>query len=117
MDLNLINTFLVVVEHKSYTKAAEHLGLTQPAISAAMKRLEQLTNKTLFVKKRTKYRIDLNRTVLAPRIQASANHDKRCRRRTSYISGLLHRILFSETDRLSKFFTSLRACLPPFFTR
>ncbi|EJG0634039.1 LysR family transcriptional regulator [Vibrio parahaemolyticus] len=51
MDLNLINTFLVVVEHKSYTKAAEHLGLTQPAISSAMKRLEQLTNKTLFVKK------------------------------------------------------------------
>ncbi|TOM45059.1 hypothetical protein CGH75_27275, partial [Vibrio parahaemolyticus] len=39
MDLNLINTFLVVVEHKSYTKAAEHLGLTQPAISSAMKRL------------------------------------------------------------------------------
>ncbi|TBT31473.1 LysR family transcriptional regulator [Vibrio parahaemolyticus] len=110
MDLNLINTFLVVVEHKSYTKAAEHLGLTQPAISSAMKRLEQLTNKTLFVKKRTKYRIDLNRTVLDPIIQASANHDKRCRRRTSYISGLLHRILFSETDRLSKFFTSLRAC-------
>ncbi|EOG7717090.1 LysR family transcriptional regulator [Vibrio parahaemolyticus] len=51
MDLNLINTFLVVVEYKSYTKAAEHLGLTQPAISAAMKRLEQLTNKTLFIKK------------------------------------------------------------------
>lgn len=51
MDFNLINTFLVVVEYKSYTKAAEHLGLTQPAISAAMKRLEQLTNKTLFVRK------------------------------------------------------------------
>ncbi|EJG0649777.1 LysR family transcriptional regulator [Vibrio parahaemolyticus] len=51
MDLNLINTFLVVVEYQSYTKAAEHLGVTQPAISASMKRLEQLSNKSLFVRK------------------------------------------------------------------
>ena len=35
MDLNLIQTFLVVAEFQSYTKAAEQLGLTQPAVSAA----------------------------------------------------------------------------------
>lgn len=29
MDLNLIQTFLVVAEYQSYTKAADHLGLTQ----------------------------------------------------------------------------------------
>lgn len=29
MDLNLIQTFLVVAEFQSYTKAAEQLGLTQ----------------------------------------------------------------------------------------
>lgn len=53
MDLNLIQTFLVVAEFQSYTKAAEQLGLTQPAVSAAIKRLEQVVDKQLFVKKRT----------------------------------------------------------------
>ncbi len=51
MDLNLIQTFLVVAEFQSYTKAAEQLGLTQPAVSAAIKRLEQVIDKQLFVKK------------------------------------------------------------------
>ncbi len=51
MDLNLIQTFLMVVEFQSYTKAAEHLGLTQPAVSASVKRLEQVMNKQLVVKK------------------------------------------------------------------
>lgn len=51
MDLNLVQTFLVVAEFQSYTKAAEQLGLTQPAVSAAIKRLEQVVDKQLFVKK------------------------------------------------------------------
>ncbi|WP_261882890.1 LysR family transcriptional regulator [Vibrio pelagius] len=51
MDLNLIQTFLVVAEYKSFTKAAEHLGLTQPAVSASVRRLEQVIGKQLFVKK------------------------------------------------------------------
>ncbi|EJG2236554.1 LysR family transcriptional regulator [Vibrio parahaemolyticus] len=51
MDLNLIQTFLVVAEFQSYTKAAEQLGLTQPAVSAAIKHLEQVVDKQLFVKK------------------------------------------------------------------
>ncbi|EKA9370273.1 LysR family transcriptional regulator, partial [Vibrio parahaemolyticus] len=42
---------LVVAEFQSYTKAAEQLGLTQPAVSAAIKRLEQVVDKQLFVKK------------------------------------------------------------------
>ncbi|MCG9702451.1 LysR family transcriptional regulator [Vibrio natriegens] len=50
MDLNLIQTFLVVAEFQSYTKAAEQLRLTQPAVSAAIKRLEQVVDKQLFVK-------------------------------------------------------------------
>ncbi|WJT08957.1 LysR family transcriptional regulator [Vibrio harveyi] len=50
MDLNLIQTFLVVAEYQSYTKAADHLGVTQPAVSASIKRLEQVVGKQLFVK-------------------------------------------------------------------
>lgn len=50
MDLNLVRTFLVVAESLSYTKAAEQMNLTQPAISAAIKRLESEYGQTLFVK-------------------------------------------------------------------
>lgn len=50
MDLNLVRTFLVVAECQSYTKAAEHLQLTQPAISAAIKRLENRYGENLFIK-------------------------------------------------------------------
>ena len=51
MDLNLIQTFLMVAEYQSYTKAADRLGLTQPAVSASIRRLEQVIGKQLFVKK------------------------------------------------------------------
>ncbi len=50
MDLNLVNTFLIVAEYQSYTQAAQHLGLTQPAVSSAIKRLEEQIGKSLFVK-------------------------------------------------------------------
>ena len=51
MDLNLVRTFLVVAECQSYTKAAETMQLTQPAISSAIKRLEKEYGQPLFVKK------------------------------------------------------------------
>ncbi|EGQ7974173.1 LysR family transcriptional regulator [Vibrio parahaemolyticus] len=50
IDLNLIHTFLVVTDTLSYTKAAAQLGVTQPAISASIKRLEEASKKKLFVK-------------------------------------------------------------------
>ncbi|TNZ54939.1 LysR family transcriptional regulator, partial [Vibrio parahaemolyticus] len=50
IDLNLIHTFLVVTDTLSYTKAAAQLGVTQPAISASIKRLEEGSKKKLFVK-------------------------------------------------------------------
>lgn len=50
MDLNLFSTFLAVYRSRSITLAAEQLGLTQPAVSAALKRLEANLNQTLFVR-------------------------------------------------------------------
>lgn len=50
MDLNLVRTFLVVAENLSYTKAADQMNLTQPAVSSAIKRLEKEYGQTLFVK-------------------------------------------------------------------
>ncbi|MCG9661325.1 LysR family transcriptional regulator [Vibrio mediterranei] len=50
MDLNLLTTFGAVYRHRSITMAAEELELTQPAVSAALKRLEVVVGKTLFVR-------------------------------------------------------------------
>ncbi len=43
----LLNVFLVVMEEKSFTRAAEILGRTQPAISQAIQRLETELGETL----------------------------------------------------------------------
>jgi DNA-binding transcriptional LysR family regulator len=41
LDWNLLRTFMVVVEQRGVTRAADHLGLKQPTISSALKRLEE----------------------------------------------------------------------------
>ncbi|HHX8434053.1 TPA: LysR family transcriptional regulator [Vibrio diabolicus] len=73
MDLNLIQTFLVVAEFQSYTKAAEQLGLTQPAVSAAIKRLEQVVDKQLFVKKGRGITLTSTAYQLLPQFQQAVN--------------------------------------------
>lgn len=50
MDLNLLTTFLAVYKQRSITVASEQLDLTQPAVSAAIKRLESVVGKALFVR-------------------------------------------------------------------
>lgn len=51
LDWNLLRTFMVVVEQRGISKAADFLGLKQPTVSAALKRLEQSTGRTLIVRK------------------------------------------------------------------
>jgi DNA-binding transcriptional LysR family regulator len=48
MDLRLIEIFSAVMQHRSATEAARALGITQPAVSAALKRLEQNVGFVLF---------------------------------------------------------------------
>ncbi|WP_047044305.1 LysR family transcriptional regulator [Vibrio mexicanus] len=50
MDLNLLTTFQAVFKHRSITVASDELDLTQPAVSAAIRRLEAVVGKTLFVR-------------------------------------------------------------------
>jgi DNA-binding transcriptional LysR family regulator len=50
VDLNLLVAFDSMVEHRSVTRAAEALGLSQPAMSAAVARLRVLFGDPLFVK-------------------------------------------------------------------
>jgi LysR family transcriptional activator of mexEF-oprN operon len=50
LDLNLLRVFVVVARTGSVTRAAARLYLTQPAVSAAMRRLTASVGKPLFVR-------------------------------------------------------------------
>ncbi len=47
LDWNLLRTFLTLVEAGSVTRAAERLGLQQPSVSSALKRLEERVGRQL----------------------------------------------------------------------
>ncbi|RJX75176.1 LysR family transcriptional regulator [Vibrio sinensis] len=50
LDLNLLNIFLEVFRLKSITLAADSLGMTQPGVSGALKRLQQQIGTDLFIR-------------------------------------------------------------------
>lgn len=50
VDLNLLVVFEAMRQHRSVTRAAEALGLSQPAMSAALARLRTLFDDALFVR-------------------------------------------------------------------
>jgi LysR family transcriptional activator of mexEF-oprN operon len=51
LDLNLLRVFVVVAEGGSVTGAASRLYLTQPAVSAALRRLTEAVGEPLFAKR------------------------------------------------------------------
>ncbi|WP_288252499.1 LysR family transcriptional regulator [uncultured Hydrogenophaga sp.] len=51
-DLNLLPVFLVLMEERSVTRAAQRLGITQPALSNALTRLRTMLQDPLFVRQR-----------------------------------------------------------------
>lgn len=57
LDWNLLRTFMVVVEQRSISKAADFLGLKQPTISSALKRLEETTGKKLVERKPNRFQV------------------------------------------------------------
>src|SRR5215208_7284917 len=50
LDLNLLRVFEALMEERSATRAGSRLGLTQSAISHALKRLRYVLNDELFVR-------------------------------------------------------------------
>ncbi|GAA3057357.1 LysR family transcriptional regulator [Rhizobium viscosum] len=51
-DLNLLPVFVTLMEERSVTRAAERLGITQPALSNALSRLREMMRDQLFVRER-----------------------------------------------------------------
>ncbi len=57
LDWNLLRTFMVVVEQRGVSKAADFLGLKQPTISGALKRLEDSTGHRLIERKPNRFSV------------------------------------------------------------
>ena len=51
-DLNLLPVFVALMEERSVTRAAQRLGITQPALSNALARLRTTLRDPLFVRER-----------------------------------------------------------------
>ena len=57
LDWNLLRTFMVVVEQRGISRAADFLGLKQPTISSALKRLEAAAGQRLIIRKPNEFRV------------------------------------------------------------
>lgn len=51
LDLNLVRVFDALMQERSVTRAGERVGLSQPAVSAALNRLRHALNDQLFVRR------------------------------------------------------------------
>ncbi|MFF2322769.1 LysR substrate-binding domain-containing protein [Agrobacterium sp. NPDC058088] len=51
-DLNLLPIFVALMEERNVTRAAERLGITQPALSNALNRLRETLRDPLFIRER-----------------------------------------------------------------
>lgn len=51
-DLNLLRVFIALMEERSVTRAADRLGITQPALSNALNRLRESLQDPLFIRER-----------------------------------------------------------------
>jgi DNA-binding transcriptional LysR family regulator len=57
LDWNLLRTFMVVIEQRGISRAADFLGLKQPTISSALKRLEDTVGQKLIIRKPNEFRV------------------------------------------------------------
>ncbi|KPF87371.1 LysR family transcriptional regulator [alpha proteobacterium AAP38] len=70
-DLNLLPTFIALMEERNVTRAAERLGMTQPALSNALNRLRVMLRDPLFIRERYGMQPTEKAQELAPVIAAA----------------------------------------------
>ena len=81
IPIDLLRTLLAVVDFRSFTKAAQVLGVTQPAVSAQIKRLQVLLRGDLFDRRAPGI-------VLTPKGEAVLDHARRLMAINDQILGL-----------------------------
>lgn len=118
-DLNLIKVFLAIWDAGSLTLAAERLGLTQPAVSHALKRLRDEFGDPLFV--RSGKAMDPTQTAIALRapfeqaLQLVGGTMRQARSFDAATSGRQFRIALTDTGEfvmLPRLLAALQSCAP-----
>lgn len=71
-----VETFLCVCKHMNYTKAAEELNITQPAVSQHIKYLEQYYQAPLFIYENKKLHLTSAGKILYNRLETLCNDEK-----------------------------------------
>ncbi|WNC66884.1 LysR family transcriptional regulator [Thalassotalea nanhaiensis] len=73
IDLNLLPVFSALMRDKNLSHTAENLGMTQPAVSQALKRLRSLYNDPLFERKGGKMEPTLKAEAIYPGVEVILN--------------------------------------------
>ncbi|MEE4023613.1 LysR family transcriptional regulator [Gordonia sp. PKS22-38] len=71
LDLNMLVTLDAVLQHQSVTRAAEQLGITQPAVSATLRRLRRHFADELLYRAGARYRLTALAADLRPRTRVA----------------------------------------------
>lgn len=82
LDWNLLRTFLAIVQEGSISRAAVRLHLTQPAVSLALKRLEERLGENLIARSGSSFTV----TTAGELVYRQTCRLKRCRMRTLSLS-------------------------------
>lgn len=59
LDIQSLRSFIKVAEVNNFTRAAELINLTQPAISQQIRRLEELLEQPLFIRENKQVLLNL----------------------------------------------------------
>ncbi|ORE84724.1 LysR family transcriptional regulator, partial [Aurantimonas sp. 22II-16-19i] len=70
-DLNLLPVLVALMEERSVTRAANRLGMTQPALSNALSRLRETLRDPLFIRERYGIRPTQLAEEITPTIEAA----------------------------------------------
>ncbi len=87
MDIAALKTFLTVTEEGSFSRAAERLFITQPAVSKRITSLESELNAQLFDREGRRIRLTEAGQLLLPNAQEIVNHADRTRELLTSLSG------------------------------
>lgn len=98
-----IHTFLTVCKYMNFTRAAEELGLTQPAVSQHIRYLEEAYRTKLFFYQKKKMFLTEEGTVLL-RAAAAVNHDEiHLKKQIAELRGGVKTLSFGVTLTIGEF--------------
>jgi len=100
-DATLLRSFQTVAQEGSFTKAAERLNLTQSAVSAHVRRLEEQATKMLFVRSTRSVALTLDGEVLLGYARAILRLDEEARVKLSGATPPVHIRIGASDDFMS----------------